>query len=112
MPVVETRIQHEYVMKFFSRPESEGRLGYQAATPNIVSDNNRRNSIIHWTISFTGIWNFLVSVNHTFRFKLLLCNICPLHHVCNQFFHIHDWRYKVGHLNLICNAGTGEKVRG
>ena len=39
MPVVETRIQHEYVMKLFSRPESEGGLGYRVATPNIVSED-------------------------------------------------------------------------
>lgn len=39
MPVVETRIQHEYVMKFFCRPEAEGGLGYRDTSPNIVSDD-------------------------------------------------------------------------
>lgn len=39
MPVVETRIQHEYIMKFFCRPESEGGLGYRDTSPNIVSDD-------------------------------------------------------------------------
>lgn len=39
MPVVETRIQHEYIMKFFCRPESEGGLGYRETSPNIVSDD-------------------------------------------------------------------------
>ena len=39
MPVVETRIQHEYIMKFFCRPEAEGGLGYRDTSPNIVSDD-------------------------------------------------------------------------
>lgn len=39
MPVVETRIQHEYIMKFFCRPEGEGGLGYRETSPNIVSDD-------------------------------------------------------------------------
>ena len=37
MPVVETRIQHEYVMKFLCRREEEGGLGYRQTDPNIVS---------------------------------------------------------------------------
>lgn len=37
MPVVETRIQHEYVMKFLCRREEEGGLGYRETDPNIVS---------------------------------------------------------------------------
>ena len=39
MPVVETRIQHEYIMKFFCRTEAEGGLGYRETSPNIVSDD-------------------------------------------------------------------------
>lgn len=39
MPVVETRIQHEYIMKFFCRTEQEGGLGYRETSPNIVSDD-------------------------------------------------------------------------
>ena len=37
MPVVETRIQHEYIMKFLCRREEEGGLGYRETDPNIVS---------------------------------------------------------------------------
>ena len=37
MPVVETRIQHEYIMKFLCRREEEGGLGYRQTDPNIVS---------------------------------------------------------------------------
>ena len=39
MPVVETRIQHEYVMKYLCRSENEGGLGYRETSPNIVSDD-------------------------------------------------------------------------
>ena len=35
MPVVETRIQHEYVMKFLCRREEEGGLGYRQTDPPI-----------------------------------------------------------------------------
>ena len=38
MPVIETRIQHEYIMKeFLCRREEEGGLGYRETDPNIVS---------------------------------------------------------------------------
>lgn len=37
MPVVETRIQHEYIMKLLCRREEEGGLGYRETDPNIVS---------------------------------------------------------------------------
>jgi len=37
MPVVETRIQHEYIMKFFCKREEEGGLGYRSTAPNVVS---------------------------------------------------------------------------
>ena len=37
MPVVETKIQHEYIMKFLCRREEEGGLGYRETDPNIVS---------------------------------------------------------------------------
>ena len=37
MPVVETRIQHEYIIKFLCRREEEGGLGYRGTDPNIVS---------------------------------------------------------------------------
>lgn len=39
MPVVETRIQHEYIMKFLCRKEEEGGLGYRETDPNIVSSD-------------------------------------------------------------------------
>jgi type I restriction enzyme R subunit len=37
MPVIETRIQHEYIMKFLCRREEERGLGYRETDPNIVS---------------------------------------------------------------------------
>lgn len=37
MPVVETRIQDEYIMKFLCRSEQEGGLGYRDTAPSIVS---------------------------------------------------------------------------
>ena len=72
MPVVETRIQHEYIMKFFCRTEAEGELGYRETSPNIVSEDMFIPSKLAEFVR-TGAplaWKVLMSRHHQDEMKL------------------------------------------